>query len=111
MINKLTGYCLAALCLAGATAVFAQTGATGAMPAGQDPAADLLKQAQQMVRDGKHEDALNVLREASAKAAPSSPSFVAANVQSGVVLDLLGRYEDARGYFSKAIAAASQPCG
>jgi tetratricopeptide (TPR) repeat protein len=86
---------LAALILLGA-AIAAQT------PAAQDPAADLLKQGQQMMREGKHAEALAAYRQAIAAA----PDSLQANTQAGVVLDLMGQYAEARKYFAKAGSVA-----
>ncbi len=81
-----------ALVLLGA-AVNAQTSAA------QDPGADLLKQGQQLMREGKHSDALSAFRQALA----ASPDSYQANTQAGVVLDLMGQYGEARKYLAKAI--------
>ncbi len=70
-----------------------------------DPAADLLKQGQQKMRDGKHDEALALYRQALA----ASPSSFAANNQTGVLLDLMGQYTEARKLFAKAIEAAPTP--
>lgn len=69
------------------------------------PSSDLLKQAQQQLRDGHAEQALALAR----KAADADPRSVQANTQAGVILDLQGQYAEARQYFEKAIAAASTP--
>lgn len=60
----------------------------------QDPAADLLKQGRQKLSGGKLEDALAIYKQA-VEAAPDSAQ---ANSQTGVVLDLMGRYGEAREY-------------
>ena len=59
----------------------------------------------QLVHDGKLEEALEVFR----RGVEASPKSVAANNGAGVVLDLLGRYTEARQYFSQAIKAAPTP--
>jgi tetratricopeptide (TPR) repeat protein len=59
----------------------------------------------QLVHDGKLEEALEVFR----RGAEAAPKSVAANNGAGVVLDLLGRYAEARKYFSQAIRAAPTP--
>jgi tetratricopeptide (TPR) repeat protein len=71
-------------------------------PAGQDPSADLVKQGQQKMREGKHEEALALYRQALA----ASPTSFQANSQTGVVLDLMGQYAEARKYLAKAIDVA-----
>jgi tetratricopeptide (TPR) repeat protein len=59
----------------------------------------------QLVHDGKLEEALEAFR----RGVETSPKSVAANNGAGVVLDLLGRYAEARKYFSQAIKAAPTP--
>ena len=63
---------------------------------------DVFKQAQQKLRDGHADEAVALVR----TAADAAPSSVQANTQAGVILDLQGRYAEARQYFDKAIAAA-----
>jgi tetratricopeptide (TPR) repeat protein len=59
----------------------------------------------QLIHDGKLEEALEVFR----RGAEASPKSLAANNGAGVTLDLLGRYAEARPYFSQAIKAAPTP--
>jgi Flp pilus assembly protein TadD len=56
----------------------------------------------QLIREGKLEEALEVYRQG----VRASPQLGSANNGAGVVLDLLGRYAEARTYFSQAIKAA-----
>ncbi len=70
---------------------------------GQQP--DPIKQGQQLMREGKLEEALALFRQ-SVQAWPNS---LVANVAAGSVLDLMGRGEEARNYFEKAIDAADTP--
>jgi tetratricopeptide (TPR) repeat protein len=93
--HRTVGYTLVALVILGA-ATIAQT------PATQDPAADLLKQGQALMREGKHAEALAAYKQAVA----ASPASLQANTQTGVVLDLMGQYAEARKYFGKAIEAS-----
>ena len=58
----------------------------------------------QLVHDGKLEEALEVFRQG----VEASPKSIAAN-NGAVALDLLGRYPEARKYFSQAIKAAPTP--
>ena len=112
MTRQLIVCSLAGICLVAATPVAAQPPATPqatAPAASQDPAAELLKQAQQRLREGKHEEALGILRDAAAKAPAGSQSAVSAHVQTGVVLDLMGRYEEARTHIAKGIDQAKTP--
>jgi tetratricopeptide (TPR) repeat protein len=74
---------------------------------GQQPQPEFVKQGQQLIRDGKPEDALALYRQ-TLKAAPDS---IPANIAAGSVLDLLGRGEEARKYFAKAIEVADTPEG
>jgi tetratricopeptide (TPR) repeat protein len=61
--------------------------------------------SQQLIREGRLEDALRVyLGELQ-----GSPKSLAANNGAGVVLDLMGRYPDARKYFTQAIKSAATP--
>ncbi|HSK10037.1 MAG TPA: tetratricopeptide repeat protein [Vicinamibacterales bacterium] len=112
MTRQFTVCSLAGTCLLSAALAVAQPPATPsstAPAASQEPGADLLKQGQQRLREGKHEDALGLFRDAIAKTQPSSAAWASANVQAGIVLDLMGRYEEARGHFSKAIDATTKP--
>jgi len=59
----------------------------------------------QLVNRGQLEEALVVFR----RDLELLPNSVAANNGVGVVLDLLGRYAEARPYFSQAIKVASKP--
>jgi tetratricopeptide (TPR) repeat protein len=69
------------------------------------PHDDVLKQAQQQLREGHLDEALALTR----KAADEAPTSLQANTQAGVILDLQGRYTEARTYFEKAMSAASSP--
>jgi tetratricopeptide (TPR) repeat protein len=84
------------LALAGAATLAAQS------PAGQDQTADLLKQGQQKLREGSQAEALALFRQAVA----ASPKSYRANSQTGVVLDLMGQYAEARKYLARALEAA-----
>ncbi len=75
-----------------------------------DPAAELLKQGQQLLREGKHAEALTTFEKAAEAAPAPSATRSSANVQAGIVLDLLGRYADARKRFTQGIdVAPGQP--
>jgi tetratricopeptide (TPR) repeat protein len=56
----------------------------------------------QLIREGKLDEALEVYRQG----VEAAPKAVAANNGAGVVLDLLGRYEEARKYLGQAVKAA-----
>src|SRR5436309_4285263 len=71
----------------------------------EDPAADLLRQGQQKMREGKPDEALAIYRQAL----QVSPRSFVANNQIGVALDLSGQYAEARTHFAKAIEVAASP--
>jgi|WetSurMetagenome_2_1015567.scaffolds.fasta_scaffold323335_1 Flp pilus assembly protein TadD len=110
MKSQQTAPLLAAVCLAAASMSFAQPPASsapqGAATAAADPAADMIKQGQQQLREGEHEAALKTFIAAAEKAPARAATRSAANAQAGVVLDLLGRYAEARKRFSQAIDEA-----
>jgi Flp pilus assembly protein TadD len=87
-------------CAALALSIVAGTGIVAAQqpPAAADPSADLLRQAQQRMREGNEDEAVTLARRAVA----ASPQSFAANNQAGSLLDLAGQYADARNYFQKA---------
>lgn len=64
-----------------------------------------IKQGQQLMREGKLEEALALYRQTL----QASPLSLPANIAAGNVLDLLGRGEEARNYFQKAIDVAEKP--
>jgi tetratricopeptide (TPR) repeat protein len=79
-----------------------------APPAAQqapDPAADALRAGQQLMRDGKADEALA----AYVKAVEQFPSSVPARIRVGQHLDLMGRYAEARTHFEKALAMPLTP--
>lgn len=81
---------------------------TAAQPpaaAGQDPVGDLLRQAQQRLRDGDIDAALALYRQAE----QASPNSFQVHNAFGVALDLAGQYADARKHFTKALDLASTP--
>jgi tetratricopeptide (TPR) repeat protein len=59
----------------------------------------------QLIRQGKLEEAFAVYR----AGVEASPKSAAANNGAGVVLDLMGRYPEARQYFAQAIKASRTP--
>lgn len=66
---------------------------------------EFIKQGQQLMRDGKLDDALALYRQTL----QSSPTSLPALVAAGSVLDLMGRGGEARVEFQKAIDAADTP--
>lgn len=96
---------LAVVCLGATLGAHAQPPASqqsSAATAG-DPAAELIKQGQQQLREGQHDAALTTFLAAADKAPAKAATRSAANVQAGSVLDLLGRYAEARKRFAQAI--------
>ena len=78
-----------------------------APPPGPPPQPEFVKQGQQLIRDGKPEDALTLYRQTL----KTSPGSIPANIAAGSVLDLMGKGEEARKYFAKAIDVADTPEG
>src|SRR5438094_1923023 len=72
-------------------------------PAQQQP--EFVKQGQQLMREGKPEEALALYRQTL----QTSPDSVPANLAAGSVLDIMGKGEEARKYFTKAIDVADTP--
>src|SRR5690349_4754619 len=72
---------------------------------GQQQQPEFLRQGQQLTREGKPEEALELYR----KTLQADPNSVPANIAAGSVLDLMGRGDEARKYFAKAIAVADTP--
>jgi tetratricopeptide (TPR) repeat protein len=86
--------------LGSVAALFAQTPAQQQQP-------EFVKQAQQLMKEGKPEAALAVYRQTL----QTSPNSVPANIGAGSVLDLMGQGDEARKYFVKAIDVADSPEG
>jgi tetratricopeptide (TPR) repeat protein len=72
---------------------------------GQQQQPEFVKEGQQLIREGKPGDALALYR----KTLQTSPASLPANIAAGSVLDLMGKGEEARKYFSKAIEVADTP--
>ena len=66
---------------------------------------EFVKQGQHLIREGKPEEALALYRQTL----QTSPDSLVANVAAGSVLDLMGKSEEARKYFTKAIDVADTP--
>src|SRR6266702_3454141 len=66
---------------------------------------EYVKQGQQLMREGKPEEALALYRQTL----QTSPDSVPANLAAGSVLDIMGKGEEARKYFTKAIDVADTP--
>lgn len=74
-------------------------------PGNQPQQPEFIRQGQQMMREGKLDDALALYL----KTLQTSPTSVPANIAAGSVLDLKGQGEEARKYFQKAIEVADTP--
>src|ERR1035437_5492643 len=66
------------------------------------PQPEYMRQAQQAMREGKHDDALGVVQ----KELATNPNSVPANNAAGTALDLMGTGAEARRFFQSAIDAA-----
>jgi len=87
---------------------FGAASAAAQAPAAQqppDPAVEALRAGQQLMRDGKAEEALASYR----KVAEQFPAAVPVQIRLGVHLDLMGRYADARTHLAKALAMPLTP--
>ena len=85
------------LLLSPLAALFAQA------PGGQPPPPEFVRQGQQLLREGKLEEALALYRQTIERSPDSLDAYFAA----GNVLDLMGRGKEARKYFQMAINAAN----
>lgn len=90
-------------CLAFSSMLIAQTSAAAPPNAEMSESAKLVKDAQKLTGEGKHDEALAVYR----KALDSAPKDVDAHLGMGSVLDLKGDYAEARKHLKEAIALAS----
>lgn len=109
-LSRLGYSCLFAVL--GAAALGAQAPATQAPPAqaqaAQAPAspeAAAMREGQQLMREGKADEALASYRQVAEKF-PASP---AVQIRIGIQLDLMGRYTEARTHFTKALAMPLTP--
>lgn len=104
MKTKLTSRLAFVMLFVAVAAVCAQ-----APPAQQQPQRpqqpEFVRQGQALAREGKLAEALANYRQILEK----EPDSVPANNGAGVTLDLMGRSEEARKYFAKAIELASTP--
>ncbi|MGB7024008.1 MAG: tetratricopeptide repeat protein, partial [Candidatus Acidiferrales bacterium] len=91
-------FSVAVVLLASVASPFAQVPAQRQQP-------EFMKQGQQLMRQGKLEEALALYRQTL----KTSPDSLPANIAAGSVLDLMGRGEEARTYFQKAIESADTP--
>jgi tetratricopeptide (TPR) repeat protein len=80
------------------------TSLSGQASAQQQPP-EFVKQGEQLIHEGKPNEALALYR----KIIQTSPDSLPANIAAGSVLDLMGKGEEARKYFAKAIEVADTP--
>lgn len=85
--------------------IFSLQASSSAQASGQQQQPEFVKQGQQLIREGKPDDALTLYR----KTLQTTPDSVPANIAAGSVLDLMGNSNEARRYFSKAIEVADTP--
>jgi tetratricopeptide (TPR) repeat protein len=74
-------------------------------PGNQQEQPEFIKQGQQLMHEGKLDEALALYRQTL----QTSPDSLPANTAAGSVLDLMGQGEEARQYFGKAIQVADTP--
>jgi tetratricopeptide (TPR) repeat protein len=86
-------------------AIFSSLALLSAQGLAQQQQPEFVKQGQQLIRQGKPQEALELYR----RTLQTSPDSLPANIAAGSVLDLMGKGEEARGYFSKAIEVADTP--
>ena len=84
---------------------FAPSALLSAQAPGQQQQPEFVRVGQQWIREGKPDEALALYR----KTLQTSPDSLPANLAAGSVLDLMGKGEEARKYFSKAIELADTP--
>jgi len=78
---------------------------TAAPPQGGPPQPEFIQQGNQLARDGKLQEALDLYQKHLSVPADT----FAANIASGNTLDLMGKGDEARKYFAKALEIASTP--
>jgi tetratricopeptide (TPR) repeat protein len=74
-------------------------------PTGPPPMPEFIRQGQQLIRDGKPQEALDLYKQTMA----SPHDLFGATIAAGSVLDLMGKGDQARSYFAKAIETAGSP--
>ena len=84
-----------------ALVLVSSAGPLNAQPASVDPL-KLVQQGRRLNTDGKQAEALALYEEAL----KASPDLFEAHLASGIALDLMGRYEEARQHLTRAIALA-----
>ncbi|PYX05730.1 MAG: hypothetical protein DMG88_20530 [Acidobacteria bacterium] len=85
--------------------IFSSLAPLSAQAPGQQQQHEFVKQGQQLIREGKPQEALELYQ----RTLQTSPDSLPANIAAGSVLDLMGKGDEARKYFSKAIEVADTP--
>src|SRR5437870_10961011 len=89
----------------GIIVILLSTASVLAQAPAQQQQPEFVKQGQQLMREGKPEEVLALYRQTL----QTSPNSVPANLAAGSVLDIMGKGEEAREYFTKAIDVADTP--
>ena len=89
----------------GIIVILLSTASVLAQAPAQQQQPEFVKQGQQLMREGKPEEGLALYRQTL----QTSPDSVPANLAAGSVLDVMGKGEEARKYFTKAIDVADTP--
>jgi tetratricopeptide (TPR) repeat protein len=74
-------------------------------PGSPEQQPEFIRQGQQLMREGKLDEALELYR----KTLQLSPNSVPANIAAGSVFDFMGQGEEARNYLAKAVQVADTP--
>jgi tetratricopeptide (TPR) repeat protein len=85
--------------------IFSLPGPLSAQAPAQQQQPEFVQQGQQLIREGKPQEALGVYQ----RALQASPDSLPAVIATGSVLDLMGKGDEARKYFSRAIEMAETP--
>ena len=102
VLVKVTVVCFArafVALLVSALPLFAQT------PGAERQQPEFIRQGQELMREGKLDEALSLYRQTL----KTSPNSLSANIAAGSVLDLMGRGDEARKSFDRAIEVADTP--
>src|SRR5207249_12078840 len=86
----------------GIIVILLSTASVLAQAPAQQQQPEFVKQGQQLMREGKPEEALALYRQTL----QTSPDSVPANLAAGSVLDIMGKGEEARNHFTNAFDLA-----
>ncbi|MGB2643054.1 MAG: tetratricopeptide repeat protein [Candidatus Acidiferrum sp.] len=99
---KVAAACLARAIVALSVSTFPLLAQT---PGAERQQPEFIRQGQQLMHEGMLEEALALYRQTL----QTSPNLLPANIAAGSVLDLMGRGDEAREFFEKAIEVADTP--